>query len=66
MTDNELLEKLQSTINFYKDSLKDYEKALSYLKEGDKYYPIIIDKMLEASDEIDRCSRIIRKKTESL
>jgi len=66
MTDTEFLGKLQSTINFYKDSLKDYEKALSYLKEGDKHYPIIIDKMLEASDEIDRCSRIIKEKTKLL
>ena len=62
MNEQEYLDKLQSTINFYKKSLSDYEKALNYCPTHFKEYDIIINKMLECGDDIDRCNIIIKSK----
>lgn len=62
MTDREYIDILQSSINFYKKSLDDYQRALDCLKPSNPYYEMIIDRMLYESDLIDSYNRILNNK----
>lgn len=65
MSDKDQINLLQSSINFYQQSLKDWERALSYLKPDNEYYMIIVEKMLEESDLVDKYNKMIKNKIQT-
>jgi len=65
MSDKDQINLLQSSINFYQKSLKDWERALSYLKPDNEYYMIVVEKMLEESDLVDKYNKMIKNKIQT-
>lgn len=65
MSDKDQINLLQSSINFYQQSLKDWERALSYLKPDNEYYMIVVEKMLEESDLVDKYNKMIKNKIQT-